>query len=119
MVSILVLAGPAEPAVRGLLPLLFEVCGLALLVFVEFLLFLYLVASLVTYIEFLCSEEGRLWWAHPPGSAHDSLHSIRRLHRTALRRVRAWVRLRRLSGAEQGRRTTRGASRAAPSDPGT
>lgn len=95
MVSTLALSGPAAPTLRTLLPLLLGVCGLALLVVLEFLLLLYLVAWLVTYVSFLGSEEGRLWWAHPPGSAYDSLHSVRRFHRIAIRRVRAWIRLRR------------------------
>lgn len=56
---------------------------------------LYVLAVWVTYIEFLGSEDRRLWWRHPPGSGYDHLHSIARFHRISVGRTRCWLRLRR------------------------
>lgn len=56
---------------------------------------LYTLAVWLTYIDFLRSEDRRLWWRHPPGSGYDHLHSIARFHGAAVVRTRSWLRLRR------------------------
>lgn len=119
MVSIPGFAAAAGSTGHALLLLRVEVFGLAMCALVLLLGYLHVLAFLTTYVTFLCSAGGRVWWDHPPGSRYDRLHSIRRFHRTALRRMQSWTRLRRSSGTEPSPHTTPGGSCPPPSDHNT